>query len=200
MGTGVFHPSPCLCQYSMSSSCHQQRGEKHRRGDSGPAVPDHVTLGARVPSCRSGPGCGREEARGERAGDAPSGRQQRELPGPRPFVCLVRRPLRQPAERTAQSSALRVPRVCVCGGEAPPLATGTVRVSTTFCCSGSLSGHPRHCRLLPGGAARQALAARARSPAPGWRGPHPCAAATGGKGGHGGRAGPRGDEALSPPP
>lgn len=27
--------------------------------------------------------------RGERAGDAPSGRQQRELPGPRPFVCLV---------------------------------------------------------------------------------------------------------------
>lgn len=40
---------------------------------------------------------------------------------------------------------------CVWGGEAPPLATGTVRVPTTFCCSGSLSGHPRHCLGGPPG-------------------------------------------------
>lgn len=61
----------------------------------------------------------------------PPARQQRVLPGPQPFMCLVQE------------------------GVASPLATGTAHVPTIFCCRGSLSGHPNHCYFLSKGGRRE---------------------------------------------
>lgn len=58
MGTGVFHPSPCLCQQNMSSSYRQQRRKKNQRGNSD-LVCNHIKLGKYVsyPITQSGKGC-----------------------------------------------------------------------------------------------------------------------------------------------
>lgn len=143
-----------------------------------PEFPTTSRLGHMSPHARAAGAALEVRCVVERAGDAPSS---------------------PPAESTARSSALHVPRAR--GG-------------------GLSSGHrdspcPHHLLLqgltvrppksllflVQGGSPRGSSQPRARSPGPVWRGPHPCAAVTGGKGRQGGRPGPReGTRPSAPPP
>lgn len=119
--------------------------------------------------------------RGERAGDAPSGRQQRELPSPRPFVCLVcvcggGRPLLWPQGQSASpppsaaADHCRATHVIAWGGrQAGPrrpssLTCARMERSSSLCCCNWREGGARRSRRAPRGRGPQPSSLTAREP------------------------------------
>lgn len=122
--------------------------------------------------------------RGERAGDAPSGRQQRELPSPRPFVCLVcvcggggpssghrdsPRPHHLLLQRVTVGPPTSLPSLAWGGRQAGPrrpssLTCARMERSSSLCCCNWREGGARRSRRAPRGRGPQPSSLTAREP------------------------------------